>query len=176
MHFNPYGHDAVLLGVSLLNTRPPSVGDLVQRCTDAGLILERPAREKDLTAIRSFLQRWAEVIDSTGNQERADLLNALLREHAEAPQLTDHAGTGWHLHFRKDDLPVGRQVCALIAAGTALHLTGRGMSRLGRCAADGCQRVYADVSRNGRQRYCSPACANRSAVRRHRARGTRLAA
>ncbi|NED97730.1 CGNR zinc finger domain-containing protein [Phytoactinopolyspora alkaliphila] len=176
MHFNPYGRDAVLLGVSLLNSPPLSIVDLEQRCADAGLVLERRAREQDLTAVSSFLQRWAEVIDSAENQERASRLNVLLREHAEAPQLTDHAGTGWHLHFREDDLPVDRQVCALIAAGTALHLTGRGMDRLGRCSAAGCGRVYADVSRNGRQRYCSPSCGNRAAVRRHRARGARLAA
>jgi predicted RNA-binding Zn ribbon-like protein len=32
--------------------------------------------------------------------------------------------------------------------------------------------VYADLSRTGRQRYCSPTCANRDAVRRHRARAS----
>jgi predicted RNA-binding Zn ribbon-like protein len=59
-------------------------------------------------------------------------------------------------------------IAALITVGTALHLTGLGMDRLGRCAAEGCSRIYADTSRNGRQRFCSPACANRAAVRRHR--------
>ncbi|WP_311256759.1 CGNR zinc finger domain-containing protein [Microbacterium sp. ARD32] len=44
------------------------------------------------------------------------------------------------------------------------------MHRLGRCAASPCENVYADVTRNGRQRYCSVRCANRDAVRRHRAR------
>nr|WP_255375661.1 CGNR zinc finger domain-containing protein [Saccharomonospora sp. CUA-673] len=44
------------------------------------------------------------------------------------------------------------------------------MDRLGRCDADDCARVYADVSRNGRQRFCSARCGNRATVRRHRAR------
>jgi predicted RNA-binding Zn ribbon-like protein len=44
------------------------------------------------------------------------------------------------------------------------------MDRLGRCAAADCGAPFADVSRTGRQRYCSPACGNRDAVRRHRSR------
>ena len=59
---------------------------------------------------------------------------------------------------------------SLVSVGTPLHLTGRGMHRLARCAVDGCADVFADVSRTGRQRYCSASCANRDAVRRHRGR------
>nr|BFE82193.1 hypothetical protein GCM10020093_047940 [Planobispora longispora] len=58
---------------------------------------------------------------------------------------------------------------ALISVGTALHLVGRGMHRLRRCAAGECATIFADTSRTGRQRYCSQRCANRDAVRRHRA-------
>ncbi|HEY0453774.1 CGNR zinc finger domain-containing protein [Actinophytocola sp.] len=32
---------------------------------------------------------------------------------------------------------------------------------------------FGDLTRGGRQRYCSPTCANRDAVRRHRAKLTR---
>ena len=58
-----------------------------------------------------------------------------------------------------------------LSVGTALHLTERGMHRIGRCAASPCENVIVDVTRNGRQRYCSVRCANRDAVRRHRSRG-----
>ncbi|MDF5755127.1 CGNR zinc finger domain-containing protein [Spongiactinospora sp. TRM90649] len=37
-------------------------------------------------------------------------------------------------------------------------------------AAAGCETIFADTSRNARQRHCSQPCANRDAVRRHRAR------
>ena len=67
-------------------------------------------------------------------------------------------------------LRVSQQVAALISVGTALHLVGRGMHRLGRCALADCHQPFADVTRNGRQRYCSHPCANRDAVRRHRAK------
>ncbi|MFD9668331.1 CGNR zinc finger domain-containing protein [Rhodococcus sp. NPDC059968] len=35
-----------------------------------------------------------------------------------------------------------------------------------------CESVYADISRHGCQRYCSPICSNRDAVRLHRRRGS----
>jgi predicted RNA-binding Zn ribbon-like protein len=74
------------------------------------------------------------------------------------------------VHYRDLNLRLGRVVAALVSVGTALHLAGRGMHRLGRCAATGCDGIVVDVSRNGLQRYCSPPCGNRDAVRRHRAR------
>jgi predicted RNA-binding Zn ribbon-like protein len=61
-------------------------------------------------------------------------------------------------------------VRVLISVGTALHFTGRGMDRLHRCALAECNNAFGDFCRTGRQRYCSPACANRDAVRRHRAK------
>ena len=91
------------------------------------------------------------------------------------PRLTDHGQEGWHLHYRddaNDSLP--DVLRAVISVGTAMHLTTRGIHRLSRCAAgemegDPCTSVVVDVTRNGRQRYCSVRCANRAAVRRHRA-------
>ncbi|WP_374113801.1 CGNR zinc finger domain-containing protein [Microbacterium sp. zg.B96] len=43
-------------------------------------------------------------------------------------------------------------------------------------AGDECDNVVVDVTRNGRQRYCSVRCANRDGVRRHRARNALLPA
>ncbi|MGW5877979.1 CGNR zinc finger domain-containing protein [Nocardiopsis terrae] len=170
MHLNPYGQGPLTLAVDLVNQPLADTTDLERRCAEAGFLLERPVAEGDLIAVRDFLAGWATVVDSPDEPTRAGRLNALLVEFSGPPRLTDHAGTGWHLHYRPDDLPAHRQIASLIAVGTALHLTGRGMGRLGRCAARGCAHVYADFSRNGRQRYCSPACGNRDAVRRHRAR------
>ncbi|HEX8509074.1 MAG TPA: CGNR zinc finger domain-containing protein [Propionibacteriaceae bacterium] len=49
-------------------------------------------------------------------------------------------------------------------------MTTRGLGRLGRLAASSCTNVIVDTSRNGTQRYCSPRCASRDAVRPHRTR------
>jgi predicted RNA-binding Zn ribbon-like protein len=96
----------------------------------------------------------------------------MLAEAAAYPRLTSHPGTGWHLHYRDAQQPVGSGLFTLFAVATALHLAGRGMHRLRRCETTECGTAFADTSRTGRQRYGSLRCANRDAVRRHRARAT----
>ncbi|MEJ8278948.1 CGNR zinc finger domain-containing protein [Pseudonocardia spirodelae] len=169
MHINPYGRDPVRLAVDLVNDPPGTLDALVARCLAAGVTRDWEPEPADLPAVRAFLARWEEVVDAAPGAERARPLNALLAEATGPPRLTDHDGH-WHLHHRDDGLGLAGVLRALLATGTATHLATRGMDRLGRCAADGCTRVYADVSRGGRQRYCSARCGNTDAVRRHRRR------
>lgn len=169
MHLNPYGEDAVLLAVDLVDRPPQTADELTERCRGVGVEVDLPATTADLATTNDLLRRWLAVVDANPGDERATLLNVLLAESTAHPRLTDHDGH-WHLHHRPDRLPLAEVLRALLATGTALHLAGRGMDRLGRCSAQDCGRVWADVSRSGRQRYCSPTCANRAAVRRHRAR------
>jgi predicted RNA-binding Zn ribbon-like protein len=170
VHLNPYGQDAVLLAVDLAVDPPDTPAALEARCVAAGVVVERPVTADDLALTRSFVADWLAVVDAPDDPTRAARLNAMLRAASAYPRLTDHAGSGWHVHYRDPDLALSGILRALISVGTALHLTGRGMHRLGRCAVAECRRPFADVSRTGRQRYCAPACANRDAVRRHRAR------
>jgi hypothetical protein len=170
MHLNPYGEDAVRLALALVHDPPATRAELVDRCLAAGLVIDFPVTAADLPATTAFLTEWLAVVDADQPADRARLLNALLRGASAYPRLTDHAGDGWHIHYRDPDVPLAAVLRTLISMGTALHLAGRGIHRLGRCAAAGCDRPYADLSRTGRQQYCSPACGNRDAVRRHRAR------
>ncbi|SFA56899.1 CGNR zinc finger domain-containing protein [Rhodococcoides kroppenstedtii] len=170
MHLNPYGEYAVRMAVDLVNDPPATVADFEQRCLAAGMSDDTVSAHTDLGRARAFLTEWLGVVDAPTDTRRAEALNALLAQTSAYPRLTDHAGDGWHLHYRDPDLPLADVVRALVSVGTALHLVGRGMHRLGRCAAADCTRVYADFSRTGRQRYCGTVCSNRDAVRRHRAR------
>jgi predicted RNA-binding Zn ribbon-like protein len=174
MHLNPYGADAVLLAVNLVTRPATTLDELVERCEESGvdsrLVRGGQVTAADLAAVRTALDEWLRIVDTQDEQTRVDLVNAMLAKYTEHPRLTNHADDGWHMHYRPDDATLGRVVATLISTGTALHLAGRGITRLGRCATEGCDNVYADLSRTGRQRYCSPACANRDAVRRHRAR------
>lgn len=169
MHINPYGEEPVRFACELVNDRPKSLAQLRSRCRDAEVVVEGRVTKEDLTLTLDFLDRWVAVVDAATDRERADRLNELLAEHTEHPRLTDHAGDGWHIHYR-GRRRLGSMLAVVITVGTAMHLTGRGMDRLGRCAADDCDRVFADVSRNGRQAYCSSRCGTRAAVRRHRNR------
>ncbi|WP_329201999.1 CGNR zinc finger domain-containing protein [Streptomyces sp. NBC_01435] len=170
MHINPYGEDVVGLAADLANRRPASAEELAERCRAAGLVVDLPVTQQDLDRTQDVLDAWEKAVDADGEHERAELLNRMLAAAAAYPRLTDHAGDGWHLHYRDDGQPLGSLLSALISVGTALHLAGRGMHRLRRCAVTECTTIFADTSRTGRQRYCSPRCANRDAVRRHRAR------
>ncbi|GGF91989.1 hypothetical protein GCM10007304_02420 [Rhodococcoides trifolii] len=170
MHINPYGTYAVQLGVDLVNRPPQTADELGTRCAAAGLVVDWDSTDNDLVATREFLADWVGVVDASTDSERADRLNVLLAAATAYPRLTNHADDGWHMHYRDPGISLAGVIRALVGVGTALHLTGRGMSRLGRCAAQNCENVFADVSRTGRQRYCGTACSNRDAVRRHRAR------
>jgi predicted RNA-binding Zn ribbon-like protein len=171
MHLNPYGEDAVALAVDLANTPPLTLDELVERCHSAGVVINTLVAEADMMSVRSVIDRWREVAQTRDEEERAALLNRLSADAAiTQPYLTDHAGTGWHLHYRRDGLRLPELLHALICVGTALHLAGRGMARLGQCALPECTNIFADTSRTGRQRYCSTRCSNRHAVRRHRTR------
>ncbi|WP_067462215.1 CGNR zinc finger domain-containing protein [Actinomadura macra] len=170
MHLNPYGGDAVHLAADLANRRPGSAEELADRCRAAGLALERPVTPQDLDRTLAVLDSWEKVVDAPDEHGRAELLNGMLAAAAAYPRLTDHTGGGWHLHYRDERQPLGSVLFSLISVGTALHLAGRGMHRLRRCAVTECTMIFADTTRTGRQRYCSHPCANRDAVRRHRAR------
>ncbi|MFF4606814.1 CGNR zinc finger domain-containing protein [Streptomyces sp. NPDC001339] len=170
MQLNPYGDDRLRLVADLTNTPPTSVSELVDRCLAAGMALDRPADEEDLAQVLAFVERWAEVVDAPTHERRVELLNALLSEASTHPRVTDHAGIGWHIHYREDGIGLGGVLRTIGAVGTALHLTELGMHRLGRCTLAECGNAYVDFSRAGQQRYCSQGCANRDAVRRHRAR------
>lgn len=173
MQLNPYGGEVVDLAAALANQRPTSTDELADRCREAGLILETPVVARDVQRVNAALDDWERVVDAADQHERARLVNQMIEQAAAYPRLTDHGGTaGWHLHYRADGQPLGAVLHVLFAVGTALHLANRGMHRLRRCEVDECTTIFADTSRTGRQRYCSVRCANRDAVRRHRARAS----
>ena len=170
MHLNPYGEYAVLLAVSLANDWPVDRAGIEERTLDMGMTMTFPPASDDHAQIRAVIDDWLRIVDEPDHDARAQLLNAQLATAAAYPRLTNHDGEGWHLHYRDDVESLPFVLRAIISLGTSLHLVTRGMSRLGRCEASPCTNVVADVTRNGRQRFCSVRCANRAAVRRHRAR------
>ncbi|WP_046508308.1 CGNR zinc finger domain-containing protein [Streptomyces odonnellii] len=176
MHLNPYGEYAVLLAASLANDWPCDRAGVVDRARSFGMRMAfASARSTDYAGVRSVIDRWLAIVDEEIPDQRAALLNQYLAEASAYPRLTNHDAEGWHLHYRDLDQTLPHVLDAVISVGTALHLTTRGMNRLTRCAAgkdpgDPCRNIVVDVTRNGRQRYCSVRCANRAAVRRHRVR------
>ncbi|MGU3291202.1 CGNR zinc finger domain-containing protein [Williamsia sp. M5A3_1d] len=175
MHLNPYGEYAVLLAASLADDWPDDCAGIEARAREFGMTGRFETRPDDHARTREVIDEWLRMVDAPTEDERARLLNETMSVAAAYPRLTNHDDEGWHLHYRDRDQSLAHVLTAVISVGTALHLTTRGMHRIGRCAAGlpggaECDRVIVDVSRNGTQRYCSVRCANRAAVRRHRAR------
>lgn len=174
MQLNPYGEYAVLLAASLANDWPADRSGIEMRTRDFGMTMAFSQHDDDHAQARAVIDRWLAVVDTANADARAALLNAEMAEAAAYPRLVDHDDDGWHLHYRDEDQSLAQVLRAVISVGTALHLTTRGMGRLARCAAAPCSKVVVDITRSGRQRYCSVRCANRDAVRRHRAKANRV--
>jgi predicted RNA-binding Zn ribbon-like protein len=122
-------------------------------------------------ALRAWARRLRTVFDVTTVDEAAVAVNALLADVRIEPHLTDHDDReGWHLHYTAPEAGLVDRLRATTAFALAMLVSEYGVSRHGRCAAEGCAKVFADTSRNAARRYCSSACANRSAVAAHRAR------
>jgi predicted RNA-binding Zn ribbon-like protein len=134
----------VLSAVELVNTRsrPASPDDTLD---DASL---RPARDALLAAFGA--PDTAAFIAAVN-----PLLRAPVAETAPGGEVV---------------LRVAESVPALAAYGLAALVAERGLERLGFCAAEDCQAVFADTSPRGARRYCSRTCSTRENVRRHRER------
>jgi predicted RNA-binding Zn ribbon-like protein len=115
-------------------------------------------------------RRVIEDIDRGDLATAARRVNVLLRRTGARPQLDTHGPGVWNLHFHGPNDTFGVGWSAGIAAGLAMALGTADAGRLGVCAADRCDRVHLDTSRNGGRRFCSTRCQNRAKNAAHRAR------
>lgn len=165
--------------VDLLNTaaegeqpdRLVSVADLrayVQRNSLSGV---GALTEEDLGAVRSVRERFARVFAAPDDRTAAELINALVAEAGTTPQLTDHDGYDWHVHYFAPGAAVSHHLAADGGMALAFIVVAGERDRLRRCAAPDCRRAFVDLSRNRSRRYCdSRTCGNRLHVAAYRAR------
>lgn len=129
----------------------------------------RTHAEAELTAVRALRPRLREVWSC--DEERAvEIVNGLLREAKALPQLVKHDQLPYHLHATAPDAPLAVRM-SVEAAMALLDLIRAGeLDRLQTCAADDCDHVLVDLSRNRSRRFCAAGCGNRLAVAAYRAR------
>lgn len=119
--------------------------------------------------LRAWAPRLRAVFTAAGQDAAVELVNELTASVPMRPHISDH-GLGSHLHYAVPGAGLVDRVRANTAVGLAFLLCEYGHARLGVCTAEGCARVYADVSRGPRRRFCGKACLNRSTVAAYRAR------
>ena len=94
----------------------------------------------------------------------------MLAEARAVPRLVRHDALDWHIHAVDDDAPLADRILVETAMAMVDVIRADEMGRLGVCAADDCDGVVLDLSRNRSRRYCSTTCGNREAVAAYRAR------
>lgn len=178
MDFIGYRSDALGAAVALVNAvtagRTQDVADLPADQMRGVLVAHGYLAGRAPAAVEPALRAWARrlrtVFDAGDAADTAAAVNALLADVRIEPHLSGHDGQRWHLHYSPPEADVVDRVRSTTAFALAMLVSEYGVDRHGRCAAEGCERVFADTSRNAARRYCSSTCANRSAVAAHRAR------
>lgn len=124
------------------------------------------AELRAVTALRPRLRAlWSG--DSTAV---VGLVNQLLIEHDALPQLVRHGDWDWHLHATSADSPLPARMAVEAAMAMVDVIRADQLDRLRVCAADDCEDVVVDLSRNRSKRYCDRGCGNRANVAAYRAR------
>ncbi len=138
-------------------------------------------RDRDATelaavhALRARLGRILEVVDD--EVRTVDEVNKLLAETGASPWLTRHPEMPeWHLHLASIEAPLAQRMGAEMAMSLADLVRVGELRRLKTCAADDCDAVLIDLSRNRSRIFCDTGnCGNRqhvAAYRERRAKGT----
>lgn len=171
MNFDSYGDCGVLLAVDLVNTEPADEVALRELLAGREFSVTGSVDEGAVIETRALRPRLRAIFDAADESEAARLINELLAEARARPQLTNHDGEPWHLHFTPVGVPLATRLAAETAMGLAGVLRAGGFDRMSICADPSCGDVFVDASRNHSRRFCDPdTCGNRSSVAAYRAR------
>ena len=164
--------------MELANTVTDDGPDLVDRLRDVlvahDFVRASSASEAEMQAFADRCVPLARVVRSLPGAELADAVvrvNSSLEASAIAPSLSAHDGFALHIHWTSPTTPFPHQVAVDLLMAMARTLCDHGVSRFGRCAADACDHVFYDSTKNRSRRFCSdPRCASRTHTAAHRAR------
>lgn len=150
------------------------VGALDVFLDKAGVIGRRDRTEAELRQVRALRPRIRAAWEASGTEQVVELVNRLLSEARARPWLIDHDGWGWHLHVTELDAPLADRLAAEAGMALADLIRAGELDRLRLCAADGCDAVLVDLTRNRSRIYCDTGnCGNRQHVAAYRARRRR---
>ncbi|GAA0936056.1 CGNR zinc finger domain-containing protein [Nonomuraea longicatena] len=168
-----YRNDGVGTAVALVNavtaggdSSSETLGALL---TSYNFKVDAPLTGEETEALRRWAELLRPVFAETGQEQAIEVLNTVMGAVPMHPHVSDH-GLGPHLHYAPPGAGLIDRVRANTAVGLAFVICEHGAGRLGVCLDTGCERVYADVSRGPRRRYCSKTCLNRATVAAFRAR------
>ncbi|HEY4267371.1 MAG TPA: CGNR zinc finger domain-containing protein [Galbitalea sp.] len=131
----------------------------------------RTRTQAELDGVRAIREPLRALWAAGSEEEVVDLVNGMLRETRALPQLVRHGPWGWHLHATADDTPFADRILVESAMAWVDVIRSEERDRMRICAADDCEAVLVDFSRNRSKRYCDVGnCGNRANVAAYRAR------
>ncbi len=168
----------LMMVVDLVNTLPGFDGeDRLQTLDDlAAFLAANPysgtirRTAADVAAIREVRARLQELwhVDREG---AVPLVNEMLSDGQALPRLVIHDDYDWHIHATSDEAPLAVRILVESAMAFIDVIRADEYDRVRSCAADDCESVYIDYSKNGSKRYCDEGnCGNRMNVNAYRAR------
>ena len=131
----------------------------------------RTHEQAELAAVLRLRSRLARLWEMTAD-EAVVLVNTLLADANALPQLVKHDDWDYHIHATSPDAPLADRMAVDAAMAIADVIRVGEFGRLRVCAADDCEDVVIDLSKNRSRRFCSLTCANRVNVAAYRSRRT----
>jgi predicted RNA-binding Zn ribbon-like protein len=176
----PFSHDTEvsLAGAAALVNTVGLDGDTLVTLADldaflarnrvSGVIRRTPEELESVRALRLRIRKFWTVADP---DEAAALVNEILDEADARPYLFRHDEWDWHLHVTRPDAPLADRIAAEAAMAFLDLIRSDALGRLRVCAAEDCEDVLIDLSKNSSKRYCDTGnCGNRTNVAAYRAR------
>jgi predicted RNA-binding Zn ribbon-like protein len=179
LQFAPDAEQALQFAVTLCNTVPTASRSgedelatpelliaLLHENAYSGRIDGDEAELRQVHETRERLRRaW-----TMDRDDAAAEVNAMLADAHASPYLMRHDGFDWHLHATSQEAPLAERIRVEIALALVDVIRSNENARLRSCAADDCDGLLLDLSRNGSKRFCSVRCGNRMNMVAFRAR------
>lgn len=125
----------------------------------------------ELDGIRAIREPLRALWLTDSEEAQVEIVNGMLRSGNALPQLVRHGIWGWHLHATADGAALATRILMEAAMAWVEVIRTDERDRMRRCAAEDCDAVLVDFSRNRSKRYCDVGnCGNRANVAAYRAR------
>jgi predicted RNA-binding Zn ribbon-like protein len=176
-----FAHDtetALGAAAALVNTDPGAGSgedtlrteeELVAFLDEVGWFGNRAGDRAELDAVRA-LRPQLRAMWRLRQDELVPAVNQVLSDSHALPQLVDHDDLGWHIHAVPEEAPLATRMLVEAAMAFTDVIRSGELDRLKNCAADDCDNVVLDLSRNRSKRFCEDGCGNRENVRAYRDR------
>jgi predicted RNA-binding Zn ribbon-like protein len=178
LDFDSYNNCGVDVATRLVNSGLSSSGDEIADSASLCRMLEEleisgvcDLTDDEVQSVRDLRPRLLAVFQAADEGTAGDLINELLLDAQAVPFLTRHDGEAWHMHYSPPGRPLWSRLAAEAAIGLASVIRAGGFERFRTCAADDCDDVFVDASKNQSRRFCNPdTCGNRATTAAYRAR------